>query len=328
VQWRLRLAEFDYVVQTRPGASHHVADTMSRNSTPAVDDGAIPDAVPCVALLNSAAAWQLPPQTEGGLLSPLTLAELLEGQAADGRCKEVRAAIDGSNKSRFHEDPKGLLVRVAPLDGSTQVYVLTHISDGVMMRDHSPPQAGHPGANKMYTSMRRWFDSESMLVDVYAFVAKCTQCARNRVGKRRKTNYLKTFPPTERLTDLCTDLLDPLPRTSAGNEHLLVIVDRFSKMTRAIPSSGSTRRASRQPFWTTGWQPTNHERLCCPTTAPSSGPRFSKGFAHSSGSPTGTSRRIIRRRMAKWNGTTEPSWVSCGRSSGITKTAEMSSCRC
>jgi len=106
---------------------------------------------------------------------------------------------------------------------------------GVIMQEHYPPQAGLPGANKMYTSMRRWFYWESMVVDVDAFVAKCVQCARNRVGKRRKTNYLKTFPPTESLTDLCMDLLGPLPRTEAGNEHLLVIVDRFSKMTRAIP---------------------------------------------------------------------------------------------
>jgi len=104
-----------------------------------------------------------------------------------------------------------------------------------MMREHYPPQAGHPGANKMYTSVRRWFYWESMVVDVYAFVANCNQCATNRVGKRRNTNFLKTLPPTEPLTDLCIDLLGPLPRTAAGNEHLLVIVDRFSKMSRAIP---------------------------------------------------------------------------------------------
>jgi len=73
-----------------------------------------------------------------------------------------------------------------------------------------------------------------MVVDGYAFVTNCTQCARNRVGKRRKTNYLKTFPPTKPVTDLCMDLLGPLRRTAAGNEHLLVIVDRFSKITRAI----------------------------------------------------------------------------------------------
>jgi len=30
------------------------------------------------------------------------------------------------------------------------------------------------------------------------------------------SNYLKTFPPTEPLTDLCMDLLGPLLRTAAG----------------------------------------------------------------------------------------------------------------
>jgi len=70
VRWRLRLAEFYYVVQTRPGASHHAADTMSRISTPAVDDGAILDAVPRLELPNSSAAWQLPRQNKGQLLSP------------------------------------------------------------------------------------------------------------------------------------------------------------------------------------------------------------------------------------------------------------------
>jgi len=45
-RWRLRLAEFDYLVQTRPGASHHAADTMSRISTPAVDDGPYPTRYP------------------------------------------------------------------------------------------------------------------------------------------------------------------------------------------------------------------------------------------------------------------------------------------
>jgi len=208
---------------------------MSRISTPVGDEGAIPDAVPCLALPNSLAAWQLPPETKGGLLSPLTLAELLEGQAEDGRCKEVRATMDGNDKSRFRDDPNGLLVRTVPLDGVAQVFVPTHMRYGVTIREHYPLQAGHPGANKMYTSMRRWFYCESMVVDVYAFVANCTQCARNRVGKRRKTNYLKTFPPTKPLTNLCKDLLGPLPRTAAGNEHLLVMVDRFSKITRAIP---------------------------------------------------------------------------------------------
>ena len=300
-RWRLRLAEFNYVVQTRPGASHHAADTMSRISTPAGDDGPIPDAVPCLALPNSSAAWQLPPQTEGGDLSPLTLAELLERQAEDDRCKEVRAAMDGNDKSRFREDPNGLLVRTAPLDGATQVYVPTHMRYGVMMREHYPPQAGHPGANKMYTSMRRWFYWECMVVDVYAFVANCVQCARNRVGKRRKTNYLKTFPPTEPLTDLCMDLLGPLPRTEAGNEHLLVIVDRFSKMTRAIPLQridAESIAAAFLDYWVAAYGP--------PATVLSdNGPQFRSTYFQGVCSLLGISNRYSTTYHPQTNGQVE-----------------------
>jgi len=43
-RWRSRWALLDYVVQTRPGSSHHAADTMSRISTRAGDYGPIPDA--------------------------------------------------------------------------------------------------------------------------------------------------------------------------------------------------------------------------------------------------------------------------------------------
>jgi len=71
--------------------------------------------------------------------------------------QEVRAAMDGNNKSRFREEPNGLSVRTAPLDGAAQVFVPTHLRYGVMTREHSLPKAGHPEANKMYTSMRRWF---------------------------------------------------------------------------------------------------------------------------------------------------------------------------
>jgi len=182
--------------------------------------------------------------------------------------------MDSSDKSRFHEDPNGLLVRAAQLDGATHVYVPTHMRDGVVMREHYLPQAAHPGANKMYTSMRRWFYWESMVVDVYAFVANCTQCARNRVGERPKTNYLKTFPPTEPLTDLCMDLRGPLPRTAAENEHLLVIVDRFSKMTRALPLEridAETIAAALFDYWVAAYGP--------PATVLSdNGPQFRSTF--------------------------------------------------
>ena len=273
-RWRLRLAELNYVVRTRPGASHHAADMMSRLSTTAEDYQPIRDALPCLALPNSWTAWKLTPQTARGKLSPLTLTELLEGKAADERCKVVRREIDGNLKSRFCEDANGLLVRVASLDGAIQAHVPTHMRLAVMMREHYPPQVGHPGANKMYTGMRRWFYWGAMVVDVDALVADCTECARNRVGRRWKTNYLKTFLPTEPLTELCMDVLGPLPVTTEGNKYLLIIVDRFSKLTRAIPlreANEETIAAAFLDYWVAAYGPPN-------TVLTDNGPQFRAAY--------------------------------------------------
>lgn len=273
-RWRLRLAEYDYVVQTRPGAAHHAADTMSRLPTTGGEDGEVQDDIPCLTLPNSGVAWQLPPSPERCILSPLTVEELLEGQAEDPRCQEIRAEMDGNDKSRFREDTNGLLVRIAPLDDAVQVYVPSHMRHGVLMREHLPPQAGHPGANKMYTSMRRWFYWEAMVIEVYAFVANCLLCARRRVGPRRRTNYMKSFPATEPLTDLSIDLLGPLPRTKVGNEFLLVIVDRFSKLTRAIPlgdTGAESVTAAFLDYWVAAYGPPG-------TILSDNGPQFRSKF--------------------------------------------------
>jgi len=278
---RLSLAEFDYVVQTRPGASNHAAYTMLRILTRAEDDGAITDAVLCLALPNSSAACQRQPQAKGGLLSLLTLLELLECQADDGRRKEARATMDGNDKSWFREDANRIMVRTAPWDGTEQVYVPTHMRYGVLMLGHYPPPARNAEASRMYTSMRRWFYWESMVVHDYTVVASCMQCARYRVGKRRKTKYLKTFPPTELLTNVCLDLLFSLPQPAAENEYLFFIVDCFSKMMRAITLSWidtETIAAAFSDYWVTACGP--------PATVISeTGPQFRSTLFQGSATP-------------------------------------------
>jgi len=129
--------------------------------------------------------------------------------------------MDVNNKPRLREDAAGLLACVAPLDGSLEVNMPTRMRYGMMMQEDYPPQAGQQGASKMYTSMRRWIYWESIVVDVYAFVDNCVQCARSRAGKRRRTNSINTSPPAGPLTDLRFDLLGLLPQTYAGNVLLV-----------------------------------------------------------------------------------------------------------
>ena len=63
----------------------------------------------------------------------------------------------------------------------------------------------------------------------------CDVCARNRIAEKRKTNPLKLFPAKGPLESVAMDILGPLPRTKHGNRFLLVIADRYSKVTKTVP---------------------------------------------------------------------------------------------
>jgi len=45
---------------------------------------------------------------------------------------------------------------------------------------------------------------------------------------------LTLFPATEPLTDLSVDIFGTIPANKAGNRFILVITDRFSKLTRVV----------------------------------------------------------------------------------------------
>jgi len=49
---------------------------------------------------------------------------------------------------------------------------------------------------------------------------------------------LKLFSATDPLASLSMDPLGPLPETKTGNVFLLIVVDRFSKLLRAVPLAG------------------------------------------------------------------------------------------
>lgn len=117
----------------------------------------------------------------------------------------------------------------------TSPRVPRELRDEVLTLEHMPAHAGHPRANKMYTSMRRSSYWESMVMDVYSFVANCGTCAKGRVGARRRNNPLRLLCPQEPLSAVCLELLGPLPETATGNRYLVVMVDRFSKLTRVAP---------------------------------------------------------------------------------------------
>jgi len=77
-RWRRRLFEFDYLVETRAGAAHHAADTISLLATPAVDTRSIPAEIPCLTLATFSRAWTMPSYKDRRDHPPVTVDRLVK----------------------------------------------------------------------------------------------------------------------------------------------------------------------------------------------------------------------------------------------------------
>jgi len=124
-RWRLRLSELDVFVETRAGAAHHAAGTMSRLATPAVDTRPIPETIPCLTLASSLREWTMQSSKDERDYPTVTVDRLVTAQAQDNRWYELRQEVYRNSHSRYSENAQGLLVLRAPLDPATQVYVPT-----------------------------------------------------------------------------------------------------------------------------------------------------------------------------------------------------------
>ena len=87
----------------------------------------------------------------------------------------------------------------------------------------------------MYRTLRRRYYWPSLAADVFGWVAACATCAKNRLMEVRSSSAMRLFPATEPFEAVAIDVLGPLPRTPEGYEYLLVMCDRFSKLTRVVP---------------------------------------------------------------------------------------------
>ena len=87
----------------------------------------------------------------------------------------------------------------------------------------------------MYQTLRDPYYWPLLAMDVFGWVAACPTCAKNRLMGTQRKAFMRLFPATKPFPALAIDLLGILPRTPKGDEYILVICDRFTKVTRAVP---------------------------------------------------------------------------------------------
>ncbi|CAI7803237.1 unnamed protein product [Closterium sp. NIES-54] len=79
-----------------------------------------------------------------------------------------------------------------------------------------------------------------MAADVQQFVTSCDTCQRMKSSKQKKTGLLQPIPVPEQPWQVVSlDFITGLPSTSRGNDSILVVIDKFSKMGHFIPTNAT-----------------------------------------------------------------------------------------
>ena len=167
--------------------------------------------------------------------SKISRDELCAAQRTDTFCNDVLARQSTKHDSLFFEDNDGLLKRrTRGPDPYIQVVVPLSLRTRILHLAHDPAIAGHPGETRMFETLRVNYYWPHMAADVHWYVHACRPCAKKRIKFRKTKRLMKLFPATTPLEFIAIDILGPLPRTRKKNRYLLVISDRFTKLTQVV----------------------------------------------------------------------------------------------
>jgi len=252
VRWSEFLSDFRFQIVYRPGAKATIPDALSRlpgarpeNTTNTADDRVAHRS----RILLPPDRWATPPVTLLALDAKESIDVLIDrAYAASGTANTVIQAISAGHR-RLPQAARREL-RAALSDCSVvrgRIYVRDRIwvpeepelRLEILHRTHSSAPGGHPGRFKTYDLMRRTYYWPRLSRDVGMFVRGCHSCSRTKGSRQAPAGFLDPLPvPFRPWSDISVDYVGPLPPCEVrGNryEHVLVVVDRLTKMRHFIP---------------------------------------------------------------------------------------------
>ncbi|KAB5587826.1 Retrotransposable element Tf2 [Ceratobasidium theobromae] len=107
------------------------------------------------------------------------------------------------------------------------------LRNALLWQHHDHPLAGHQGQARTLENLGRQFWWANMKAEVNRYVASCPTCQHTK-GQKIQTPLKPLEVPKRPWEYITYDMIVKLPR-SEGNDSILVVVDRFSKMAHFLP---------------------------------------------------------------------------------------------
>lgn len=121
-------------------------------------------------------------------------------------------------------------------NGRLYVPKIDSLRERIIRKNHDSILAGHPGANRTRELIYQRYWWPRITHDTKRYVSGCETCQRTKARNQKKAAPLNPNQiPEAPWKVISVDLIGPLPEAQ-GFDAILVIVDRFSKMIKVIPT--------------------------------------------------------------------------------------------
>ncbi|SPC65294.1 related to transposon-encoded proteins with TYA, reverse transcriptase, integrase domains in various combinations [Ustilago sp. UG-2017b] len=236
-RWSELLADFDFVIQYRPGAQAGLPDALTRRSDMRPMDRGL-------SLMQ-----EHNPDNFQTLLKPhqLRLAATGTLTVKSDITDKIRDALPrdpwtSSLLEQVHlgSSPTGFAINSMNLLTYQDLVVVPDVDDLrllIVQDRHDSPSAGHPGRRKTLSLVRRSFFWLGMSKFVHTFVDSCETCRRIKAVWHKPYGHLKSLPvPPHPWSSISMDLIEQLP-PSSDFTAILVVVDHLTKMAIFVPTT-------------------------------------------------------------------------------------------
>ena len=221
-RWALALQGYQYTIEHRKGASHHVPDALSR-----MYEG---DRDMVAAMQDATDLWYCE------------------------RFDSVRKfparfpAWKIENSKLFYHRPNPVLDAIIEDLDAWKLVLPKDLRERALYEKHNEPQAGHLGVDKTYARLATEYYWRGMFRDVVKYVKTCPECQKGKVEQLAPSGLMGRRIVEEPWTVVAADILGPFPRTSSGFKYILVMQDLFTKWVEFCPLRKATGPKIRNAF--------------------------------------------------------------------------------
>ncbi|CAI7792410.1 unnamed protein product [Closterium sp. NIES-54] len=124
------------------------------------------------------------------------------------------------------------------LAGTNRIWVPAYqpLQELLTQEVHDSNLSGHFGIDKILKLLQRNYYWPDMLTDEQQYVTTCPTCQAMKSSRQRPAGLLKPLEPPKRPWQHVTmDFVIGLPAGASGNDSVLVVVDRLTKMAHFAP---------------------------------------------------------------------------------------------